>query len=158
MPRCYVFKRWKDSLFGLLILFLGIFWLSQGPRLATHGYPFWIAAMPLPVVLIGLYMSVGRLLKARLRWEQIFYAISNQRVLLFNRGKVAALPLAEITYFRCQRLGAELGSVEIFAGTLERCLTLECIEYPRMATDLLESAVRTPKHPLTAAAANAESY
>ena len=157
MPRCYVFKRWKDYLFGGLLLALSSYWQLQGIKLTSSDYPFWIALIPAPFVIGGLYLSIGKLVRARHRWEQVFYAISNQRVLQFDNDQVATLALPEVTYFKLDHHGEQLGSLEIFAGSKERCLTLECIEYPAHATDLLETAMTRAGHLKTSTASASKS-
>lgn len=144
-PRCYTFRRWKEALFGLVLVVMGAWWEIVGLQLApVYDLP-WLAWIPLPVWLFGLYLSVGRLTLARVEWEHLFYAVTDRRVLVHRGGRktvVAELPLDEVTFFQLKPLGRELGSVRIFAGDRQRRLVLSCLEYPRRVTDLLEEAMR----------------
>lgn len=157
MPRCYVFRRWKQALFGVPILVLSAYWFFQGIQLAASGYPFWLTAVPLPFIFGGYYLSVGQLFSARRRWEHLFYAISDLRVLRFDNHCVTALELRNISYFKLNYHGKHLGSLEIFAGSTAHRLTLECIEYPTKVTALLEAAMSSSGQRLAPPACAPES-
>lgn len=150
MPRCYVFKRWKQTLFGIPVLALSGYWFFQGMYLAASGYPFWLPLLPLPFIFAGYQLSIGQLFSARRRWEKLYYAISDLRVLRFDNHRVTALELCNISYFKLNFHGKQLGSLEIFAGSTEHRLTLECIEYPTKATALLEAAMSSSGQRLAA--------
>ncbi len=99
--------------------------------------------LSLPFLLLGLYLAIGHLLQARLEWSRVYYAITNRR-LLVQRGLlkpcIESLGLSEITYFNLHRQGEQLGTLRVHKGK-EKQLTLHCIEYPRQATALLETAM-----------------
>ena len=42
---------------------------------AVYDLP-WLAWLPVPFMLIGLYLSLGHHLLARLEWKNVFYAVS----------------------------------------------------------------------------------
>ncbi|PNU20877.1 hypothetical protein C2E25_04610 [Geothermobacter hydrogeniphilus] len=143
-PRCYTFRNWKHSLFGLLLVVLAAWWESIGLQLAVvYDLPL-LAWIPIPVWLIGLYLAFGHLLLARLEWEQVRYAVTDRRLLL-RRGvrgdKWFSMPLDQVAYFCLQPHGEQLGSVLVISRDRQR-LKLCCIEHPRMLTDLLEQAMR----------------
>lgn len=143
-PRCYTFRNWRHSLFGLLLLVLSVYWQIVGFELGrAYGYPLmgWI---PLPFLLAAVYLSIGHLLLARLEWEKVFYAVTDRRVLVLRgvlKQRLLETPLETVTYFRIRPLGEELGTVRISADPSLRSLSLHCLEHPRRATDLLEAAM-----------------
>ena len=143
-PRCYTFRNWRHSLFGLLLVFLCLYWLSVALQLAAvYGWP-WLPLVPLPLLLAGLYLAFGHLVLARLEWEHVFYAVTDRRILV-RRGvggrRRAELALADVVWFRLQPYAQELGTLRIRGRDEAQRLTLCCIEYPRRVTDLLEVAL-----------------
>ena len=154
-PRCYTFRHWRHSLFGLLFLLLCLGWQVLGVEVADTYQLAWLAWLPLPFVLVGLYFSVGHLIQARLEWNNVAYAVTERRVVV-RRGLVAhqeSLALSEMTYFRLHYQGDQLGTLRIFQGQEQR-LVLHCIESPRRLTTLLEEALKT-RQGLTGAALDA---
>lgn len=152
-PRCFVFRNWRHSLFGLLLLLLAVWWQTVGLQLASvYGQPL-LAWVPLPFVLLGLYLAIGHLLLARCEWPHVFYAVTDRRILVQRgvlRRRLEALPLPAVTWYELRPLGAELASVRIAAGAAS--LSLPCIEHPRRPIALLESAMAA-----SGALANGES-
>lgn len=142
-PRCYTFRHWRHAIFGGIFLAITACWQVLGFEMAATYASAWLAWLPLPFLLIGLYLSVGHLLQARLEWPHVRYVITDRR-LLVQRGlltrRVEALSLNEMTYFRLDRQGEELGTLRVHKGR-EQQLVLHCIEYPRQATTLLEAAI-----------------
>jgi len=132
-PRCFVFRNWRHSLFGMLLLVLAIWWQSVGYQLSlVYGLRL-LAWLPLPFVLIGLYLSIVHLLLARVEWERVFYAVTEQRVLVQRglwRTRCESVALPAVTYFELRPLGRDLASLRILAGEGRRALLLCCIEHP----------------------------
>lgn len=143
-PRCYTFRNWKHSLFGLLLFFLSIYWLAVALQLAAVYHWPWLPLVPLPFVLIGLYLGLGHLLVARLEWEHVFYAVTDRRILV-RRGlrgnRRQELALEQMVWFQLRPYGEDLGTLRIRGRQEELRLTLACIEYPRRVTALLEAAL-----------------
>jgi hypothetical protein len=143
-PRCYTFRNWKHALVGLLLLLLGLWWQAVGLQLAAvYQLPI-LVWIPLPVCLGGLYLGLGQVLKSRLEWEHLFYAVTDRR-LLCCRGRnpdVRQLPFDAVSHFRLKPYAAELSSLAIYAGSTEQRLDFKCIEHPRIVTDLLEQRMR----------------
>jgi membrane protein YdbS with pleckstrin-like domain len=143
-PRCYTFRRWRHSLFGILFLILTVYWQIVGYQLSrTFRVPA-LAWVPLPFLIAGIYLSVGHLILARREWEHVFYAVTDRRVMVQQgifRKRLVTLPLKEISYFRVTPLGENLGSVSLRAGEGGRPLEFFCLEYPRQMTDLVEAAM-----------------
>jgi hypothetical protein len=142
-PRCYTFRHWRHSVFGLVFLAMAIGWEIYGFEMAEN-YAAWLVWLPLPFLLVGLYLSAGHLVQARLEWNHVQYAITNQR-LLARRGlckqKVTSMSLSEIIYFRLDRKGENLGTLRVCKDGGQQ-LILHCLEYPHQAAGLLEAALR----------------
>ncbi len=147
-PRCYTFRHWRHSIFGLVFLAICSYWQFLGFEMAETYESIWLAWLPLPFLLLGLYLAIGHLLLARLEWNRVYYAITDRR-LLVQRGllkpHIESLGLSEITYFSLHRQGEQLGTLRVHKGK-EKQLTLHCIEHPRQATALLETAMGDKAH------------
>lgn len=142
-PRCYTFRHWGHALFGFIFLLLCVGWQVLGMETAKAYGTAWLAWLPAPFVLLGVYLAGGRLVQARLEWNHVRYLITNRR-LIVQRGLlkncVVTMPLDAVSYFRLDLHGEELGTLRVHKGT-EQQLLLHCIEYPRRATLLLEAAL-----------------
>ena len=142
-PRCYTFRHWRHSVFGLIFLAICSYSHFLGISLAKTYAVSWLAWIPLPFVLIGLYFFVGHLLHARLEWNRVNYLITDRRVIA-QRGLTSPctqfIVLSEITYFHLHRQGEQLGTLRVHQGR-EQSLILHCIEYPHLAMDLLSEAI-----------------
>lgn len=141
-PRCYVFRHWRRSVHGLLLLLLATWWQAVSyPLGQLYDWP-WLAWLPLPFVLFGLYFALGHLLLSRLEWEHVFYALTDRRLLvqrgLFRR-RHASLFLDEVAYFQLRPLGEQLGTLRVGGSKPGRTLLLSCIEHPRYLSDCLEA-------------------
>ncbi|MBW2476351.1 MAG: PH domain-containing protein [Deltaproteobacteria bacterium] len=143
-PRCYVFRNWRHSVFGVLLLLLAVWWQTVGIQIsAVYDFP-WLSWLPIPFVLLGLYLSLGHLFLARLEWNHVFYAITDQRILVKEgllQRRTSSLELNEVTYFCLHPHSQELGSIVVHAGPKESFVKIRCIEYPRRVTGLLEQAM-----------------
>ncbi len=142
-PRCYTFRHWRHSIFGLIFLAICSYWQILGFEMAETYESIWLVWLPLPFLLFGLYLSIGHLLQSRLEWNNVYYAITDRRLLVQRallKRRIETLELAEITYFSLHHHGEQLGTLRAHKGK-EQQLTLHCIEYPRRATDLLEEVM-----------------
>lgn len=141
-PRCYVFRHWRRSVLGLLLLLLSTWWQAVAYQLGHFFGWLWLAWVPLPFVLLGFYFAIGHLLLSRLDWEHVFYALTDRRLLvqrgLFRR-RVASLLLNEIDHFQLCVLGEHLGTLRVVGGKPVRSLLLCCIEHPHQVTDRLDA-------------------
>lgn len=139
-PRCYTFRKWKHSIFGLALLLLSLFWWGLGMRLTAGELRNWL---PLPFALAGAYLSFGHLLWSRLQWERVFYAITDRRIIVHKilPTRVLFCPLAEVTRFDLYPVGENLGTIKITAEGRKSPLTLECIEYPEVPASMLRRAI-----------------
>ncbi|PLX85074.1 MAG: hypothetical protein C0617_05115 [Desulfuromonas sp.] len=143
-PRCYSFRNWRHSLFGLLLLAICLWWTWAGIELGRDYGSRLYPLIPIPFLLLSIYMAFGHLVVARLEWERVYYAVTDRRILvqrgLFRR-RLGSLALGEVTGFRLNPLGEHLGTVRVRGGTPPLTLVLCCIEYPRKMTDLVEEAM-----------------
>jgi hypothetical protein len=142
-PRCYTFRHWRHSVFGLIFVVICSYWQVLGIEMSKDYDLIWLAWLPTPFLFLGLFLAIGHLFQARLEWDHVYYAITDRRLLvkrgLFKR-RIESLELSEITYFRLLRQGEQLGTLRVHKGK-EKLLTLHCLEHPRQATDLLEEAM-----------------
>ncbi|NJC87768.1 MAG: hypothetical protein FIB02_04430 [Desulfuromonas sp.] len=144
-PRCYTFRQWRHALFGLVLTATCGFWMVLGvQQAAEQGWP-WLAWIPLPFLGYALWLACGQLVAARLEWDRVAYAITDQRLLLRRglwRMREVSLPLERITWFRLQPHGEELGTLQVRGGEGDPVLIMHCIEYPRRPAELLEKAIK----------------
>jgi len=141
-PRCFTFRHWQKSLFGFVVLIVALWWQWAGVGLMEEQQQWGWSVVPLPFVLIGLWLSFGRLVAARREWEQVFYALTDQRLLVqcgVGRARLIALPSEQLSYARLTMLGAQLGHLYVEAA--ERCLTLSCLEHPDTLYRLVETQI-----------------
>jgi hypothetical protein len=146
-PRCYTFRHWRHSVFGLIFLSICSYWQVLGIAMADSYAIRWLAWLPLPFVITGLYFFVGHLVQARLEWNHVYYAITDQRVIVqrgLARPQSRFIELSELTYFRLHRQGEQLGTLRVHQGR-EQQLVLHCLEHPHRATELLEKAIARNK-------------
>lgn len=140
-PRCYVFRHWLHALLGTMLFLASSFWLMVGIQLvrAQNQY-FWLLAIPVLLVVSSFMIGPGQILLARLRWERIAYALTDQRLLVRNRlfsRKIATYPRYD--FHRCKRkkYGKNLFSLRLFF--LNRPpVTLACLEHPELLLRHLE--------------------
>ncbi|HMA72694.1 MAG TPA: PH domain-containing protein [Xanthobacteraceae bacterium] len=89
-------RDWVAIPFSLVWCGFAIFW--EANALATNG-PIFMKLWGVPFVLIGLYVLVGRfLLDARIR-RDVYYAVTDKRVLILRSGlfsKFSALSLDQL--------------------------------------------------------------
>jgi len=143
-PRCYVFRNWRHSLFGVLLLLLSTWWQAVGYQLGQLYDLIWLGWLPIPFVLLGLYLALGHVLLARYEWERVFYAVTDRRVLVLRglfRSRIDSLALAEVTCFQVRPHGRDLATVRVCSGMARPHLVLLCIEHPGRLLELLESAM-----------------
>ena len=143
-PRCYTLRNWPHSLFGLVLLLSCLVWFYVGVNIEHDTYQAVYSWIPVPFLLASLYLIIGHLLIARLEWESVYYAVTDQRILV-QRGlvkkTVVMLLLKDVTWFRLKPFTENLGSVSIRGQNQAPQLTIACIEHPRQFTDLLEAAM-----------------
>jgi len=142
-PRCYTFRHWRHSVFGLIFLAICSYWQVLGVAMADTYTVQWLAWLPFPFVLAGMYFFVGHLVQARLEWNHVYYAITDRRVIVqrgLARPQSKFIVLSDLTYFSLHRQGEQLGTLRVHNGA-EQQLVLHCIEHPHRATELLEEVI-----------------
>jgi hypothetical protein len=151
-PRCYVFRNWIHSFFGLVLLLVTAFWQESGIEMAAEYQSIWLAWLPLPFLLLALYLTFGHIILSRFEWNRVYYAVTDRR-LLIQRGlfqlRVISVALEDVTYFRLQPHGKALGSFKIYSQGEARSLSFLCVEYPQKVVDLLEAAMGDKTQPLS---------
>lgn len=142
-PRCYTFRHWQHALFGLFFLAVSTVWQFLGVSMAEEYARPWLAWLPIPFVLVGLYFFCGHLVQARLEWDNVLYRLTDRRMVV-RRGLLKpflhSLDLSELTYFRVHWHSEQLGTLRLYRGK-EACLVLHCVEHPQPAIALLKEAV-----------------
>ncbi len=138
-PRCFTFRRWRQVLFGLVLLLLCSCWQYAGWQMRLQGADMLWCVVPLPFLLLSAYICCGHLLLARLEWTRVFYALTSDQLLVqcgIWRQRVISIPLAQLSYLCLYPLGEHLGDLYLEAGS--RRLTLSCVEYPHQVYALLK--------------------
>jgi hypothetical protein len=143
-PRCYTMRNWRHALFGVILLVPTLYWQAVALQLgAVYRLPL-VPWIPLPFLLAALYLALGQLFVARLEWENVFYAVTDRRILA-RRGLLRirhlALDLEAVGSFVLKPYGEELASLRIVAADFSTTLVLSCIEYPRLVTCHLEATM-----------------
>jgi hypothetical protein len=148
-PRCYTFRKWRLSVYGLLLLLLSVFFFVISIPFGEFQGRHFVAFFPIPFILLGIYLSVGQVLLARREWEHVFYAVTDRRILVQRgiwRSRVETMPLEEALCFIYRPLGRELGSFLVRGGAPRPPLALLCIEHPQPLALLLEEALASANH------------
>lgn len=143
-PRCFTFRHWKHALFGLVFLMICVFWLVVGTQVAAEFEKPWLGLLPVPFVAIGCYLAFGPLLLARLEWEQVYYALTNQRLITLRgvrRQRLVAVRRVDILYFTMKKQGQELATLQVHARSDDPVLFLHCVEHPIKVVEMLEKLV-----------------
>jgi len=132
-PRCYTFRHWLQATVGTILFLASCFWLMVGIQLVqSQGYSWWLAFAPLLLAVAGFFVGPGQLILARLRWEKIFYALTDQRLLVRNQlfcSKTHPYQLCDYKKMKRKQYGRELFSIRLsFKGSPP--VVLECLEHP----------------------------
>jgi len=144
-PRCYVFRHWLHALLGTVLFLASSFWLMVGIHLVrTQNQYVWLLAIPVLLVVGSFMIGPGQILLARLRWEQIAYALTDQRLLVRNRlfsRRISSYSRNDFYRFKRKRYGKNLLSLRLFFHN-SRPLTLECLEHPELLLSHLVKSQR----------------
>lgn len=124
-PRCYVFRCWRSALTatGLALAALLLLWLAR-PAVGGTG---WLVTLLLAVT--GLVFGPGRLLWQRRRWECLFYALTDRRLLVRRGDTLEEYPLVQLSRLTVRAYGRRLASIDLVFG--RRPVVLECLEEPQ---------------------------
>ena len=136
-PRCYTFRNWKLALAGTALFLACSFWMMLGLQLEETGeFSILLILLPAPLVIATFLLGPGYLILSRWRWENIYYALTDRRVLM--RGgllqvRVRAYSALEISGWQQKRFGEQLASIRILRGK-ETPLIFACLEHPQTLT------------------------
>lgn len=146
-PRCYTFRNWKLAVAGTFLFFASSFWLMLAYELmVSDSYPWWLLLIPAPLVLLSLWFGPVNLLLARIRWEKVFYALTEERLLLRDgifSAQIKAAPLAEITDWKQKSFGEQLVSLRLSLNN-QQPIILHCLEHPVNLLGHLQREVKKP--------------
>ncbi|MDX2480096.1 MAG: hypothetical protein QNK24_07150 [Desulfuromusa sp.] len=139
-PRCYTFRHWLQATIGTILFLASSFWLMVGVQLVrAHNYSWWLAVAPLLLAIAAFFVGPGQLVLARLRWEEIFYALTDQRLLVRNSiigRSTSTYQLCDYKQFKQKQYGQRLASIRLsFNGSAP--IILECLEHPENFLDHL---------------------
>lgn len=146
-PRCYVWRNWKQAAVGTFLFLASSFWLMLAYELHnTDGYPWWLLLIPAPLVLLSLWFGPVWLLLARIRWEKVFYALTDQRLLvrdgLFS-VRIESYLLSEIEDLRQKNYSEQLIGVRLQFKSRSPVI-LHCLEQPRELLGYLQHQPAAP--------------
>ena len=132
-PRCYTFRHWLQATIGTILFLASSFWLMVGVQLVrSQGHSWLLILAPILLAVAAFFVGPGQLILARWRWEKIFYALTDQRLLVRNRligNKTFNYQLSDFKQFKQKKYGRNLSSIRLsFNGSA--AVILECLEYP----------------------------
>lgn len=142
-PRCYTFRHWVQALIGSVLFLASSFWLMVGVQLIrAENYSWWLLPVPILLVLGSFLVGPVQLIMARLRWEKIYYALTDQRLLIRNSlfgRRVCSYPIKDYRSYKTKKYGKKLLSLRLSFHN-SKVAILECIEYPELFLDHLPKA------------------
>jgi len=135
-PRCYTFRNWKHALFGMVLFFPTLFWTTLSWQLFRAGESLLLPLVTVPFLLLSFWLAFGHLFKARWEWEQLFYSLSDQRLMKHSRRGIEEFPVASFKGYTLRSLGEHLATVKVMHP--EGRLILHCLEQPQLLCDQLD--------------------
>lgn len=134
-PRCYTFRHWVQALIGSVLFLASSFWLMVGVQLIrTENYSWWLLPVPLLLVLGSFLVGPAQLILARLRWEKIYYMLTDQRLLVRNSllsRRVRSYQIEDYRHYKTKKYGKKLLSLRLSFHN-SKVVILECIEHPEL--------------------------
>ena len=134
-PRCYTFRNWKLSAAGTVLFLACSFWMMLGVQLVeSQNSSVLVVLVTIPLVVATFFLGPGQLLLARWRWEKLFYAVTNQRVLVRDgllTEQFRTFPVTEISGWQQRSFGENLASIRLLRGD-EAPQILACLEQPML--------------------------
>lgn len=132
-PRCYTFRHWLQALIGSVLFLASSFWLMVGVQLIrAEGHSLWLLPVPVLLVVGAFVVGPGQLLLARIRWEKIYYALTDQRLMVRNRlfgHQTKSYAMSEYQHYRSKKYGKTQLSLRLSFGN-RKVAVLECLEHP----------------------------
>lgn len=146
-PRCYTFRNWKRCAFGTFMFLASSFWLMLAYELVkADGYPWWLLLFPAPLVVVSLLFGPVPLLLARIRWENVFYALTDVRLLVRDghfSAQIDSYSLSEVIDWQQKPFSEHLISLRLMLRGRPSIL-LHCLEQPQNLLEHLEREVKKP--------------
>lgn len=141
-PRCYLFRYWLSQLVALIVLLLvgAFFW--QGRQ---HDINFLALIFFLALFLLALVYGPLRLLYLRWHWETLFYAVSDQRLLVrygYNKH-IVSYPWGMLDDIVTHPHTNQLADIELTFSDSRR-VVLECLEEPETCLRALPLKATNP--------------
>lgn len=141
-PRCYVYRGFSVlvRLFVVMVLAGGALWWWQLPLLSPVG-------SVLTLMFAGcVALGPGRICYRRFCWESVFYALTNQRLLVRKRWNKApaAYELAQLRDISIIYYSHQLATIVLTFQT-ETSVRLECLEQPHRCLTFLQQYVNSDK-------------
>jgi hypothetical protein len=141
-PRCYLLRHWRSQLGALVVLLLfGVFFGQAWQRDAALP----VLAFLLVPLLLALIFGPLRLVYLRRRWETLFYAVSDRR-LMVRQGwskQTISYPWLTLHAIVLHPYTDQLADIElIFADASP--MVLECLEEPRTCLRILPAPALYP--------------
>ncbi|MCK5913048.1 MAG: hypothetical protein KAG12_04170, partial [Desulfuromusa sp.] len=108
-------------------------WVMVGLNLVrSQNYSKWLVVAPVFLAVAAFFVGPGQLILARWRWEKIFYALTDQRLLVRNQlvgNKLLTYQLRDFKQSKQKQYGKQLLSLRLFfKGSAP--IVLECLEQP----------------------------
>lgn len=140
-PRCYVFRHWLYALSASVCCLCCCLWLAVLWQGAAGERTF---AFVLVLICLTTYLGPGQLLVARWRWESLFYALTDQRLLIRHGNKLKSYPLGHYRAYQERVYGEDLKSImiEFCADNVIDRASIECIEHAQLLVDQLHAIDR----------------
>ncbi|MFN2257856.1 MAG: hypothetical protein ABR516_05200 [Desulfuromonadaceae bacterium] len=144
-PRCYTLRHGRSALRWAAVWGLALIWQIWMWHAWNADAAWGVVFLPVPLLLVALALSLGRLVRARLQWEHVFYLMSHTG-LWIQRGRNSRVTLYSYTALEDVRLElyrnsiAGLGWVHAQFGTQN--VTLECLEDAQKAYTILEKQLQ----------------
>ncbi len=127
-PRCYLMRHWRGQIVCIVALVVSVFMFVQAIR-----HDFSAITIILLLLLVLLFLAAGpvRLILLRLRWETVFYAVTDRRLLIQCGGEqqTTSYPLANLQTIATRSYTEHLADIQLtFMDS--SAIVLECLEEP----------------------------
>lgn len=134
-PRCYTFRHWLQALIGTVLFLASSFWLMVGIHLIRdQGLSIWLIPVPVLLVVGSFLIGPMQVILARIRWEKIYYALTDERLLVRNNllgDRVKSFDMSGYKRYRIKKYGKKLKSVRVSFKD-GKYVVLECLEHPEL--------------------------
>jgi len=133
-PRCYIWRDWRLALTATVLFFASSFWWMLAYQLMLdEGYPWWIQLIPAPLVFLFIWIGPIRILLARIRWEKVFYALTDRRMMVRDgqfKAELTSFPIDDVLSWKQKKYSDQLISLRLELKNRPP-LILHCLEQPQ---------------------------